>query len=51
MKDTGKKINSTVKVLKLGLMVPDTKVNTCKEKNTAKESLHGLMAQPTTESL
>ena len=44
MKAIGKKINSTVKELKLGQMVPNMTVNIFMVKNTGKEDLHGQMA-------
>lgn len=48
MRGTGKKINNTDKVLRLGLTVPGMKVNTCKAKSMEKASLLGLMAPLTT---
>ena len=51
MRGTGKKINNTDKVLRLGLTVPGMKVNTCKAKSMEKASSLGLMDPLTTVNL
>lgn len=50
MKVYGKKINSTDKVLKLGLMEQDMTVLTSKAKSMAMDNLLGLMALLTVEN-
>ena len=45
MKENGKKISNTVRVLKHGPMAPNSKVNMSKERNTEKVLSHGLMDQ------
>jgi len=49
--ELGKMTNSMVKDKKLGLMVPNMKVNTMKERNMVKENYYLLMALLTMESL
>jgi hypothetical protein len=49
--ETGKRINSMVKVLKLGLMEPATKDSTSKAESTAEVASHGLITAHTLATL